>query len=138
MAALLARLGPDIPADREAQRAFFEPDVSALSKKDAEMCKRRGSDLKRTLVDHNGMSPIGLLRWCLQYGRDTSASPGGAFDAVRQHCAGMTEEIYKLVNVINTFRNDYVAHQNKELVDAAKAKVALAEWVSGLCRIWRL
>ena len=135
---LLKRFGPDIPADKAAQQKFFEPDLSVFSKREAEMLKRRGSDLKRTLVDHNGMSPIGLLRWCLQYGRDTSASPGGAFDAVRRHCAAMTEEIYKLVNVINTFRNDYVAHQNKELVDAAKAKVALAAWVSGLCRIWRL
>jgi len=48
-AVLLARLGLDIPAEREAQRGFFDPDLGALAKKDAEMCKRRGSDLKRTL-----------------------------------------------------------------------------------------
>jgi type III restriction enzyme len=135
---LLKRLGPEIPTDKPGQQIFFEPDLSAFTKKDAEMLKRRGSDLRRTLVDHNGMSPIGPLRWCLQYGRDTTASPGGVFDSVRQHCGTVAEEVYKLVNVINTFRNEYVAHQNKELLDAAKAKAALSEWVSGLCQIWKL
>ena len=137
-AVLLARLGPDIPADREAQREFFEPDLSGLSQKDAEICKRRGSDLKRTLVDHNGMSPIGLLRWCLQFARESTASPSPALESVRRHFAAMDAEIYVLVNRINTFRNDFIAHQNKELTDAALARSALTEWIAGVCRLWKL
>src|SRR5207249_3586048 len=70
-AVMLKLLRDDIPTEREAQQRFFEPDLSHLTKKDAEMFKRRGSDLKRTLVDHNGMSPIGLLRWCLQHARES-------------------------------------------------------------------
>jgi hypothetical protein len=46
--------------------------------------------------------------------------------------------IYKLVSNINTFRNDYVAHQNKELTDSALARKALGEWASGLRQIWKL
>ena len=137
-AVLLARLGPDIPAEREAQRVFFDPDLSALSKKDAEMCKRRGNDLKRTLVDHNGMSPIGLLRWCLQFARESAVAPSPALAAVRQQFAAVDAEIYALVNRINTFRNDYIAHQNKELADAALTRSELAEWTGGLRKIWML
>jgi len=137
-AVMLKRLGPDIPTDRNAQQKFFEPDLSALTKKDAEMHKRRGSDLRRTLVDHNGLSPIGLLRWCLQYAREAGTTPGGAFETVRLHFNSTPEDTYKLVNRLNTFRNDYVAHQNKELADADLARTALKEWASGLTVIWRM
>ena len=137
-AVMLKLLGADIPTEREAQRGFFEPDLSHLPDKDAEMCRRRGKDLKRTLVDHNGMSPIGLLRWCLQYSRKSEVSAGAVFDAVNRNFSGVTEEIYKLVSTINTFRNDYVAHQEKELTDRVMARNALKEWVGGLWRIWNL
>jgi type III restriction enzyme len=124
-AVMLKLLGADIPTDREAQRAFFEPDLSRLSEKDAEMYLRRGKDLKRTLVDHNGMSPIGLLRWCLQYSRKPDVSVGAVFDAVNRHFSAVPEDIYRLVSTINTFRNDYVAHQEKELTDSGLARNTL-------------
>jgi len=137
-AVMLKFLGADIPTEREAQRIFFEPDVSHLSKKDGEMCLRRGKDLRRTLVDHNGMSPIGLLRWCLQYAGESTGPTDAVFGVVKQQFAGVASEIYKLVSNINTFRNDYVAHQNKDLTDSALARKALQEWASGLLRIWSL
>ena len=112
--------------------------MSALSKKDAEMCKRRGSDLKRTLVDHNGMSPIGLLRWCLQFARESGSAPSAALESVRRHFASVDAEIYALVNRINAFRNDYIAHQGKELSDCPLARASLTEWARGLRRIWAL
>jgi hypothetical protein len=43
-----------------------------------------------------------------------------------------------LVSSINTFRNDYVAHQEKELNESGLARKALREWTSGLRRIWEL
>jgi len=137
-AVMLKALGTDIPTEREAQRAFFEPDLSHLPPKDAEMYRRRGKDLKRTLVDHNGMSPIGLLRWCLQYSRKSNVTTGAIFDVVNQQFSGLSEDIYRLVSSINTFRNDYVAHQEKKLTDPALARAALGEWAPGLRRIWEL
>jgi type III restriction enzyme len=137
-AVMLKFLGADIPTEREAQQKFFEPDTSHLPKKEAEMCQRRGRDLRRTLVDHNGMSPIGLLRWCLQHARKSDTSSGGVFDAVSQRFGNIPEDVYKLVNHINTFRNDYIAHQDKELADATLARNALQEWASGLRLIWKL
>ncbi|MCX6906755.1 MAG: restriction endonuclease subunit R, partial [Verrucomicrobia bacterium] len=137
-AVMLKLLEPDIPTGREAQKAFFEPDLSHLSKKDAEMYRRRAGDLKRTLVDHNGMSPIGLLRWCLQHTRDSKTSIAPVFDAVSRMFAGVPDELYALVNRINTFRNDCIAHQNKELTNPTLARSALSEWLGGLSRIWDL
>lgn len=135
---LLQRLEPHIPTDREQQKVFFEPDLSALKKREADMCKRRGSDLKRTLVDQNGMSPIGLLRWCLQFAREPELGAGGAFAAVREEFAGVSDEMYSLVNRINAFRNDHVAHQNKVLTEGAIARAALVEWISGLTKVWAM
>jgi type III restriction enzyme len=137
-AVMLKFLGADIPTEREAQQKFFEPDTSHLPKKEAEMCQRRGRDLRRTLVDHNGMSPIGLFRWCLQFAGESTGPTEAVFGVVKQRFAGVPSETYKLVSDINTFRNNYIAHQDKELTDAVIAAEALGEWVSGLCRIWRV
>ena len=131
-------LGPEIPTEREAQKKFFETDASGLTEKETDDFKRRSSNLKRTLVDHNGMSPIGLLRECLQYARDSKKSVGPVFDCVKKEFQMESEETYKLVSRINAFRNAYVAHQTKELTDLAMAKAALAEWTGGLCRIWKV
>jgi len=137
-AVLLKRLGPEIPTEREAQKKFFETDASGLTEKETDDFKRRSSNLKRTLVDHNGVSPIGLLRECLQYARDSKKSVGPVFDCVKKEFQMESEETYKLVSRINAFRNAYVAHQTKELTDLAMAKAALAEWTGGLCRIWKV
>ncbi|HEV2328878.1 MAG TPA: DEAD/DEAH box helicase family protein [Verrucomicrobiae bacterium] len=137
-AVMLKLLDSDIPTDHQAQQKFFAPDLNHLSAKDGEMYRRRGKDLKRTLVDHNGMSPIGLLRWCLQYARKPNAAVGGVFDVVGKQFSAMPDEIYRLVSSINTFRNDYVAHQEKELTDPVLARKALGEWALGLRRVWEL
>ena len=89
-------------------------------------------------MDHNGRSPIGLLRWCLQYARESSATPSPALAAVRLRFADVDAEIYARVSRINTFRNDFIAHQNKELSDATAAREALREWSVGVARLWKL
>jgi type III restriction enzyme len=137
-AVLLKRLEPEIPTDREAQRKFFQANASGLTEKQAEEYRRRGSNLKRTLVDHNGMSPIGLLRECLEYAHESKGSIGPVFDCVKKQFQADSDETYKLVSRLNSFRNTYVAHQKKELTDAAIAKTAMVDWTNGLCRIWEL
>jgi hypothetical protein len=137
-AVMLKVLEPVIPVDRAAQQVFFEPDLSQLSKKDAEMFKRRGSDLRRTLVDHAGISPIGLLRWCLQQPHEKKPSAGGVFLATHERFDSVPDSSYKLVCRINNFRNDYIAHQVKELSDPTIAKTGMIEWIAGLVAIWGL
>lgn len=41
-----------------------------------------------------------------------------------------------LIDKIYSFRNEYVAHQDRELSDSELAKQALIQWSSGLHRIW--
>ncbi|MCJ7833663.1 MAG: hypothetical protein MUQ20_04685 [Deltaproteobacteria bacterium] len=38
--------------------------------------------------------------------------------------------------IIYTFRNEYVAHQDRELSDPTIAEKALMEWAGGLYRVW--
>lgn len=137
-AVLLKRLGPEIPTEREAQKTFFQANASGLTEKEADDYRRRGSNLKRTLVDHNGLSPIGLLRECLEYALESKGSIGPVFDCVRKQFQPDSEETYKLISGLNSFRNTYIAHQKKELTDPVMAKTAMADWTNGLCRIWRL
>ncbi|HEY4301290.1 MAG TPA: DEAD/DEAH box helicase family protein [Candidatus Didemnitutus sp.] len=138
LAVMLKTLEPVIPVERVAQQAFFEPEMGSLPKKDAEMYRRNGSNLRRTLVDRGGTSPIGLFRWCLQQHREKKPPVGGIFGAVFERFGFATDETYRLVCTINTFRNDYIAHQKKELMDSVAAKTALATWAGGLVAIWRL
>ena len=138
LAFMLKTLESVMPADKHARQAFFEPDLGKLPEKEAEMYKRNGKNLRRTLVDRTGLSPIGLLRWCLQQPREKKPVVGEIFTQVHERFAFVSNEDYKLVCRINTFRNDYVAHQGRELMDVAEAKAALEEWVHGLMRIWAL
>jgi hypothetical protein len=38
---------------------------------------------------------------------------------------------------IYSFRNEYIAHQEKELVDREVARQAMTDWILGLRRIWQ-
>jgi type III restriction enzyme len=109
-----------------------------LATKAAKDYERRADNLKRTLVDHGGMSPIGLLRECLEFAKKGEQSIGLVFESVNAEFQKTTGETFDLVSRINSFRNTYVAHQKKELTEAALARAALTEWCSGLRHLWRL
>lgn len=138
LALMLKVLEPVMPTDRAALQAFFEPDLGALPKKDADIFKRRSSDLKRTLVDHAGMSPIGLLRWCMeQIGREKPPH-AGIFTALHERFAFVSPDDYRMVCEINDIRNTYISHVKKELIDAEVAKKGLRTWIRGLVRLCQL
>ncbi|MCX6680929.1 MAG: hypothetical protein NTX42_11295 [Methanothrix sp.] len=46
-------------------------------------------------------------------------------------------DLLDTVDRIYSFRNEYIAHQEKELLDREVAKEAMRDWISGLRRIWR-
>ncbi|MGA9451902.1 MAG: hypothetical protein WBW41_11245 [Verrucomicrobiia bacterium] len=89
------------------------------------------SDTTRELLHH------WFGRDHLVHVRESVAPVGGVFAEVKASFSNFSGDDYKLVSRINSFRNDYIAHQNKKLTDAAMATGALGEWVYGLCRIWR-
>ena len=84
------------------------------------------------------MSPIGLLRECLEFAKQTKESVAPVFDCVRVSFQADTGETFELVSRINSFRNTYVAHQKKELTDVTLARSALGEWMCGITGLWAL
>ena len=79
--------------------------------------------------------PLGILSFCLEYAHNGQQA-GGIFADVRKHFGkyGVTRS-QERVNQIRTTRNNYVAHQEKELTDPALARTELKNWISGLAAI---
>jgi hypothetical protein len=87
---ILRELKGYVLADRSEQNAFFHPDLTDLPTGEANFHKRRATNLERTLVDQNGLMPIGLLCWCLDYVQTTRRKTGGIFEVVRTRFADVS------------------------------------------------
>jgi|LQYC01.1.fsa_nt_gi type III restriction enzyme len=134
---MLRVLKEDVPANRTKQYEFFHPDFSELPPGEANFHKRQATNLERTLVDQNGLMPLGLLRWCLDYVRNTQRKTGGVFEVIRLRFGNIAQQdLLEVVDTIYNFRNEYVAHQNRELSDPLLTKKALQDWAGGLYKIW--
>lgn len=132
-ALMLGRLAGDVPAEAPAQKAFFEPELRGMQKSDAKYLAENASLLRRLLVYRSPIMPAGLLRFCLRYAGATSAPLGGIFGAVRNRFAeGGRADLLALVEAYYDFRNTYIAHEKKDLVDVEVTRAALAQWVNAL------
>lgn len=134
-ALILDRLRDSVPSGIPDQRVFFGPDYGTLRKGDRKHYERMANNLRRTLVFRNGVSPLGLLSFCLDHARRGSG-PRGVFAAVREGFAGDTD-LYEAVQGINQFRNGYVAHGQEEVTDADQAEEAMKQWIDGLWALWK-
>lgn len=131
---LLLPLMPSIPAE---QKAFFEPYYGTLKKGDIDWLNRHASNLRRTLVFKNGLWPSGLLLFCLDYCKTSRYEVGGVFEAVKKSFAKFNEtDLYDTVKAITDLRNNYIAHQEKELTDINIAREGLIAWVMGIYKIY--
>ncbi len=137
---IVSALGDKVPDDpRLRQRFFFFFYLSNLPRGAAGFHQRQGDNLRRTLQEGDGLMPIGLLKWCLEYARSPKVSPSGVFLAIKTHFAEIAKtDLLDLIDRVYTFRNECVAHQDKEIKDAKTARVALKEWISLLLWIWGL
>jgi type III restriction enzyme len=131
---LLLPLMPSTPAE---QKAFFEPYYGTLKKGDIEWLNRHASNLRRTLVFKNGLWPSGLLLFCLDYCRMSKYELGGVFEAIRKSFAKFNgTDLFDTVKAITDFRNNYIAHQEKELTDMNVTREGLIAWVMGIYKIY--
>jgi type III restriction enzyme len=131
---LLLPLMPSTPAE---QKAFFEPYYETLKKSDIEWLNRHASNLRRTLVFKNGLWPSGLLLFCLDYCRMAKYEVGGVFEAIKKSFANFNETgLLDTVKAITDFRNNYIAHQEKELTDINIAREGLIAWIMGIYKIY--
>ncbi len=126
---LKRRLEPAMPETVNDQKAWFFSGDRYLDRHLSKMA----NNLKKTLVFNGGYSPIGLLRWCLEYAGNDDDQLGGVFAAVRDRFDYQNRDaLLQHLTTLNDFRNNYVAHQEQELSDAQTAREALQHWVGVL------
>lgn len=133
---VVRRLANEVPSSVSEQKAWFAPYFGKLEKRDATRYGDLAQNLKRTLVFNNGLSPLGLLRSCLDYAMNDGTKVGGVLDAVKaKFKVKGAMDLLTIVSKINDFRNTYVAHKQKDLVDVNIARSQLCTWISALKEI---
>lgn len=119
-----------IPTSIQDQKSFFEPYYDKRSQHLREVA----DNLKRTLIYRSGKSYIGLLKFCLDYANGNDITDG-VFDAIRLGFNPyLKTELPSIIKTVNDFRNTYIAHQNKELLDSKIATKNLEIWIQGLAK----
>jgi len=80
--------------------------------------------------------PTGLLKFALEYAKKDTEPVPGIFTSLRTRFADLSEPILRdLVSEMYDFRNDYIAHQKKELTDEAVARKSLKDWIETLVKL---
>ena len=120
---ILNRLLPYVPTLAQEQANFFDPYYKGLKARDESWLRKHAANLKRSLVYRNGLWPLGLLQFCLDYARTADDNVGGVFKAVRESFKEDAKtHLLETVSRMADFRNKFVAHQEAELTDGAKAR----------------
>jgi type III restriction enzyme len=134
---MLQKLTPQLPSNPQDQKGWFEPYLVKVDPRMVRHYEETARNLRKMLVYRNGVSPLGLLRSCLDYALNDNTKLTGVFAALKTEMrfAG-GRDLLDRVAQINEFRNTRVAHQEKPLTDPAEAKAALGLWVDGLNRLW--
>lgn len=127
------RLQDALPTTAAEQKAWFEPYLGRIEGGKRRHYESFAQNLKRTLVFGNGVSPLGLLRNCLDFALNDRAKFGGVFDVVieRFNVKGGRNLLID-VEAVNEFRNTRVAHQDQELTDVKHAERELKKWIENL------
>jgi len=80
--------------------------------------------------------PTGVLVFCLDYARKDSEPLGGVFASIRSSFAVLADtDLRERLDHVYNFRNDYIAHEKKELSDTEVARQALGDWASTLATL---
>ena len=126
----------DLPATVPDQKVWFSPYLEGVDRRMQPHYKAMAQNLKRTLVFKNGLSPLGLLRSCLDFALNDKMKLGGIFEAITTgfKVKGL-RDLLIIVESVNEFRNTYVAHHNEELTDREVAENGLRQWVECLGRV---
>ena len=133
---LFERLEPALPEDDEEQVTFFKPDLSGEKKKHQNFLENQASLLRRFLVHRSPITPLGVLRFCLEYAAKDEPAPEGILTAVRDRFADLADSgLSEMLAGVYEFRNTYVAHVKSELTEEPKVDDALRHWIK---LMWRL
>jgi type III restriction enzyme len=123
----------DVPTASADRDLWFRPSFGALKPGTVKNLEDLAHNLKKTLVEDAGLSPIGTLRHALEYACDSPHNFGGVFGAVKERFGDEAgKQLFAAVQKVNSFRNTYVAHQVKDLTDAALSEENLKHWITTL------
>lgn len=135
---ILKRLSPFMPANMLDQQTWFEPYLEKVDRRSVTHYQQMAQNLKKTLVYRTGISPLGLLRSCLDYALNDSTKLGGVFEDTKTALRFTgSRAVLESVTSMNDFRNTRVAHQGTPLTDPKESKQALVLWIAGLSRLWQ-
>lgn len=132
-ALILSRLGADVPTEAQAQKYFFEPDLTGEKPADRNFLLDQASLLKKLLVHRSPLMPAGVLKFCLRYAGGASVPAPGILSAVRRRFSDEPRaSTLSLVETYYEFRNTYIAHSKLELTDRGATRGALTIWIRAL------
>ncbi len=135
---ILKKLTPHMPGTIAEQKDWFSPYLGNVDSRMERHYHETARNLRKTLAYHNGVSPLGLLRTCLDYALNDSTKLTGVFIAVKEEFRfNGGRELLRQVTEINDLRNTRIAHQERPLNDPKEAKAALIAWVEGLAHLWQ-
>ena len=134
---VLQKLTPKMPGNMQEQKDWFEPYLGGADRRMTPHYEQLARNLKKTLVYRNGVSPLGLLRSCMDYALNDNTKLTGVFEALKSEFRfSGGRDLLACVAEINDFRNTRVAHQDEPLTDANEAQKVLSGWITGLNRLW--
>ncbi|MCP5060299.1 MAG: DEAD/DEAH box helicase family protein [bacterium] len=130
---LKRRLQDEVPPVGNEAEDWFSPYFEKPDRRKLPGYKAMARNLKKTLVYDSGISPLGLLRTCMDFALNDKTKVEGVFASIREkfQVKGGRDVLGKLQRV-NDFRNTRVAHQEDEITDAAAAKKELLYWIDTL------
>ena len=133
---LLERLTADVPVSEQEQKDYFESDMSKAKKKSIDFYTEKAKTFKRLLVHRSPLMPTGLLIFAVDYAKKDTEPLPGIFTSIRSRFADLAKtNLGDLVSGVYDFRNDYIAHQNKELTYESMTRQALKDWVETLIQL---
>ncbi len=131
-------LEPLIPEKQVDQQDFFDPPFMFVSEREKDWLRKNAAGLKKGLLYKAFFMPLGQLGFCLEYAKTAKDQTGGVYKAIRDQFSRYSEsQLSDRVEHIRTFRNNYVAHQEKELIDPELARVELKNWITGLAALYK-
>ena len=138
-AMLLNLLVDKVPASRHEQERWFDPYMDHLEEPLRKRYQKMAYNLKRGLVHSNPLSVIGLLCSCFDYALRDNTEVEGVFVAIRESFRFPgAHNLLSQIRKVNNFRNNYVAHSNKEeLTDKSLTEQYLKHWVDTLALLLR-
>ncbi len=135
---VLRKLSAHMPANQVDQQDWFFPYLGKVDQRMRRHYEDLGRNLRKTLVYRSGVSPLGMLRSCLDYALNDSTKIGGVFESMKTNMRFTgARDLLDGVSGLNDFRNRHVAHQEEPLTDSLKAKKALSDWIETMGKIWR-